>query len=212
MATKKNDSLKQLRYDRRKDPNSNCYLDTDGSYVFTQDVQRGNRWEKEEVFRFHPDDFPNGAEIILALSEGDRAEDEQADVAHEHTDKVFQKKLGTFESAGNDSQVLNPWDEVAFDHGGRDVHDAAFPEEETMDPRLAEAEAFIDTLEPQQVDLLYAHLGERKYLEDIRREMEEETGKKVTQQALSNRWNKIVAKGCRYFGVEKPRKRKRRGE
>lgn len=51
--------------------------------------------------------------------------------------------------------------------------------------------------------------GAWKYLEDVRREEEARTGKTVTQQAISNRWNKIIAKGCKHFGVEKSRKRKK---
>lgn len=52
---------------------------------------------------------------------------------------------------------------------------------------------------------MYAHFGERKFLEDIRREEEAATGKKITKQAMHNRWNKIIAKACKYFGVEKPK-------
>lgn len=48
-------------------------------------------------------------------------------------------------------------------------------------------------------------LGERKFLEEIRREEETATGKKITKQAMHNRWNKIIAKAYKYFGVEKPK-------
>lgn len=66
----------------------------------------------------------------------------------------------------------------------------------------------MDKLTDAQRDLIYDHLGSWKYLADIRREEEERTGQEITQQAMSNRWNKIIARGCKYFGVEKPRKRK----
>ena len=59
--------------------------------------------------------------------------------------------------------------------------------------------------------MLYAHLGERKFLEDIRREEEAATGKKITKQAMHNRWNKIIAKACKYFGVEKPKQTHKQG-
>ena len=71
--------------------------------------------------------------------------------------------------------------------------------------------AFIETLTPAQQDLLYAHLGERKFLEDIRREEEAATGKKITKQAMHNRWNKIITKACKYFGVEKPKQTHKQG-
>ena len=71
--------------------------------------------------------------------------------------------------------------------------------------------AFIETLTPAQQDLLYAHLGERKFLEDIRREEEAATGKRITKQAMHNRWNKIIAKACKYFGVEKSKQAHKQG-
>ena len=67
----------------------------------------------------------------------------------------------------------------------------------------------MEGLTEAQRDLVYDHLGAWKYLEDVRREEEARTGKAVTQQAISNRWNKIITKGCKHFGVEKPRKRKK---
>lgn len=49
-----------------------------------------------------------------------------------------------------------------------------------------------------------------KYLEDIRREEEAATGKKVTKQAVHNRWARIITKGCKHFGVKKPRQEHRK--
>lgn len=55
------------------------------------------------------------------------------------------------------------------------------------------------------------NLGKLKEIKDLRKVWPHEarTGKTVTQQAISNRWNKIIAKGCKHFGVEKSRKRKK---
>ena len=78
-----------------------------------------------------------------------------------------------------------------------------------MDEKVAAILEFMEGLTEAQRDLVYDHLGAWKYLEDVRREEEARTGKTVTQQAISNRWNKIIAKGCKHFGVEKSRKRKK---
>ena len=202
-----NETKKKLRYDRRKDSNTNCYIEPDGSYVFTVDVKRGNRWEKQEVLRFHPEDYPNGAEIILALTEYDRKEDVQEEALNDHRDKVFGWKLSKYETAGDDTQSINPWDEAAYARDGRDILDEIFPEDLPEDERKTQMETFIRMLQPQQADLFYGHYGERKTLEELRQEEMERTGKPVTQQAFSCRWNKIVERACKYFGVSKPRKR-----
>ena len=36
-------------------------------------------------------------------------------------------------------------------------------------------------------------------------------GKKITKQAMHNRWNKIITKACKYFGVEKPKQAHKQG-
>ena len=78
-----------------------------------------------------------------------------------------------------------------------------------MDEKVAAILEFMEGLTEAQRDLDYDHLGAWKYLEDVRSEEEARTGKADTQQAISNRWNKIIAKGCKHYGVEKPRKRKK---
>lgn len=209
---KKKDTPKQLRYNRRKGPNSNCYLDADGCYVFTRDVKVAGHWEKQEVLRFNPDDYPNGAEIILALTESDRDEDEQEEALNEHTDKVFQKRLSRYENSGDDTQMVNPWEEVAYAHGGDELFDQIFPEYMPVDDLRKKLEVFIATLQPQQVDLVYQHLGARRTLEELRIEEQERTGKVISQQAFSDRWNKILTRACKHFGVPKPRKRRAKDE
>ena len=204
----KKESKKQLRYDRRKDPNTNNFLDTDGTYVITRDVKRGGRWEKDVVTRINPDDYPDGAEIILALSDMDYLEDYQEEDIHEHTDKVFQKKIAKFECAGDDTQLTDPWEEVAYDHSGADAFSLLFPDDMPEDERIIKAREFIATLQPQQEDLFYQHIGLGRTLEELRLEEIERTGRDVTQQAYSNRWNKILTRACAYFGVPKPRKRR----
>ena len=188
---------KQLRYNRRKDENCNNYLDTDGTYVITRDVKRGNLWEKEVVTRIKPDDYPNGAEIIIALSDMDYDEDCQAEDINNHMDKVFQKKLAAFENTGDDTQLTDPWEEIAY-----------IPEDIPENEYGTKIREFILTLQPQQEELFYQHIGQNRSLEELRLEEQERTGKRISQQAYSDRWNKILTRACVFFGVPKPRKRK----
>ena len=205
---KNTEKKKQLRYDRRKDANCNSYLDADGAYVITRDIQRGKHWEKEVVARINPSDYPNGAEIILALTDLDYVEDCQEETINEHIDKVFQKKLARYDNAGDDIQLDDPWEEVAYDHAGADAFALLFPDDMPEDERIVKVREFIATLQPQQEDLFYQHIGMGRSLEELRLEEIERTGREITQQAYSKRWNKIFARACAYFGVPKPRKRK----
>lgn len=204
---KNTEKRKHLKYDRRKDPYTNNYLDTDGSYVIFRDVKRGNRWEKEIVARITPNDYPNGKEIIHALCDMDYYEDCQEEDIHNHLDKVFQKKLAKFEQDGENTQFTDPWEEVPYAIFNEDIVEQAFPEERPINYLVTKAEAFIETLEPQQKDLFFEFFGMQKTLADIRRE-ELAAGKDVTQQGISHRKDRIISKACKYFGITKPQKRK----
>ena len=122
--------------------------------------------------------------------------------------KVFSDRLARYERSGKSGEdVVNPWDEI--EDIKSDPFTLLFPEDAPMDEKVAAILEFMEGLTEAQRDLVYDHLGAWKYLEDVRREEEARTGKTVTQQAISNRWNKIIAKGCKHFGVEKSRKRKK---
>ena len=87
-----------------------------------------------------------------------------------------------------------------------------FPEDMPHDEKLEKLKEFIDTLQPQQADLFYQHLGACRTLEEIRLEEQERTGKAISQQAVSDRWNKILTRACKFFNVPKPRKRRKKDE
>lgn len=147
-------------------------------------------------------------EILILLDSIDHAEDVEQDEHEHHMDKVFSDKVARYERSGKSGEdVANPWDEILAESS--DPFAMLFPEDAPMDEKILKILEFMEGLTEAQRDLVYDHLGAWKYLEDVRREEEARTGKAVTQQAISNRWNKIIAKGCKHFGVEKPRKRKK---
>lgn len=147
-------------------------------------------------------------EILILLDSIDHAEDVEQDEHERHMDKVFSDKVARYERSGKSGEdVANPWDEILAE--GSDPFAMLFPEDAPMDEKILKILEFMEGLTEAQRDLVYDHLGAWKYLEDVRREEETRTGKAVTQQAISNRWNKIIAKGCKHFGVEKSHKRKR---
>ena len=147
-------------------------------------------------------------EILIMVDSIDHDEDVEQDEYERHTDKVFSDRLARYERSGKSGEdVVNPWDEIEDIQS--DPYTLLFPEDAPMDEKVAAILEFMEGLTEAQRDLVYDHLGAWKYLEDVRREEEARTGKTVTQQAISNRWNKIIAKGCKHFGVEKSRKRKK---
>lgn len=211
MKTKKNDETLTRTSVYREDRKN--YL-TDSGYTYY-------RWD-EELKKEVPvhisigDEFQNAdgttgtidREILILLDSIDHDEDVKQDEYERHTDKVFSNKLACYERSGKSGEdVANPWDEIKDTKS--DPFTLLFPENAPMDEKVAAILEFMEGLTEAQRDLVYDHLGAWKYLEDVRREEEARTGKAVTQQAISNRWNKIIAKGCKHFGVEKPRKRKK---
>ncbi len=186
--------MTNLPFERKSRVNtsSDNYLDANGNYVYTRMVRQSNgKWEREVI-----DVVPltgENMECIIVLEENDHDVDLAERYGAENVDYGFLAQKGTDEG--------DPFDRLAVQ-----IFDKA-PEHPDMEKVLA----FIETLTPAQKDLLYAHLGERKFLEDIRREEEAATGKKITKQAMHNRWNKIIAKACKYFGVEKPKQAHKQG-
>ena len=168
------------------------------------------RWD-EDLKKEVPVNITTGTidrEILILLDSIDHDEDVEQDEYERHTDKVFSDRLARYERSGKSGEdVANPWDEI--EDTKSDPFTLLFPEDAPMDEKVAAILEFMEGLTEAQRDLVYDHLGAWKYLEDVRREEEARTGKAVTQQAISNRWNKIIAKGCKHFGVEKPRKRKK---
>lgn len=181
------------------------YVDENGNYVYSQWVKRPNgKWEREII-----DIVPLTAEnrdVIILLDEYDHDNDLQERYDEENADYGIRNQHDNHhgDSEDEDSFDADPLENIADPSG--DVFDQLYPEEMPVDPKVAQAEAFIhEQLKPEQQDMVYGHLGEMKYLEDIRREEEAATGKKVTKQAVHGRWDRIITKACKEFGVEKPK-------
>ena len=147
-------------------------------------------------------------EILILVDGIDHEEDVREDTEERNRDVVFTGKVARHERSGaTGEESQNPWDTIADPKA--DPFSILYGEDAPVDEKVQKVLEFMDKLTDAQRDLIYDHLGSWKYLADIRREEEEHTGKAVTQQAMSNRWDKIIARGCKYFGVEKPRKRKK---
>lgn len=63
-------------------------------------------------------------------------------------------------------------------------------------------------LTEDQWNLFYEHLGLNKGFTEIAAEESRRLNKTITRQAIQNRWNKLIAKLCKAFGVPVPKRTK----
>ena len=214
-GTKMNRNNDSLNFDHKSHYNDDrdSYIDKNGNYVYTQWVKVGKSYERRVV-----DIIPlteENRDIIILLDGSDHDMDLQDRYAAENADYGMenrkQRQADGSQTDGDDDQTFDsdPMESIADPRA--DVMKTLFPDGTPGNPLVTQAEEFIETqLKPAQQDMIYGHLGEGKYLEDLRREENERTGKEVKKAAYHDRWDRIIQKGCRYFGVEKPKQQKKR--
>jgi len=214
-GTKMNRNNDSLNFDHKSHYNDDrdSYIDKNGNYVYTQWVKVGKSYERRVV-----DIIPlteENRDIIILLDGSDHDMDLQDRYAAENADYGMenrkQRQADGSQTDGDDDQTFDsdPMESIADPRA--DVMTTLFPDGTPGNPLVTQAEEFIETqLKPAQQDMIYGHLGEGKYLEDLRREENERTGKEVKKAAYHDRWDRIIQKGCRYFGVEKPKQQKKR--
>ena len=214
-GTKMNRNNDSLNFDHKSHYNDDrdSYIDKNGNYVYTQWVKVGKSYERRVV-----DIIPlteENRDIIILLDSSDHDMDLQDRYAAENADYVMenrkQRQADGSQTDGDDDQTFDsdPMESIADPRA--DVMKTLFPDDTQGNPLVMQVEEFIEThLKPAQQDMIYGHLGEGKYLEDLRREENERTGKEVKKATYHDRWDRIIQKGCRYFGVEKPKQQKKR--
>ena len=214
-GTKMNRNNDSLNFDHKSHYNDDrdSYIDKNGNYVYTQWVKVGKSYERRVV-----DIIPlteENRDIIILLDGSDHDMDLQDRYAAENADYGMEnrkkRQADGSQTDGDDDQTFDsdPMESIADPRA--DVMKTLFPDDTPGNPLVTQAEDFIETqLKPAQQDMVYGHLGEGKYLEDLRREENERTGKEVKKAAYHDRWDRIIQKGCRYFGVEKPKQQKKR--
>ncbi len=195
----------------RCNPDRNNYLDSEFNYVYRyRTLNADGSYEIREIkIPFSEEN----REIFILLDREDHDEDLGNRYETENADFDFQNKMDKCfsENANGDDEFRdNPID--CIPDFNADVFEQAFPEYKEKSPeeiRRQELREWIFTLPEPQQNLIFAHFGEDKFLEEIRREEEQETGKKITKQAMHNRWNKILTKACKHYCVEKPKQKHR---
>lgn len=197
----------------KRNPDRNNYLDSDFNYVYRYRTRNADgTYEMKEIKIPYSEE---NREVFIVLDRDDHDADLGDRYEKENEDWHFrnlQDKYASESSADSSDDQFKDDPIDCIPNPDADVFELAFPEYKEMtteDTRLQELREWISTLPESQQNLIFAHLGEDKFLEDIRREEELETGKKITKQAMHNRWNKILLKACKHFEIEKPKQKHR---
>ncbi len=198
---------KEQRLNRQSKFNENrtSYLDSNFNYVYEyQKLQDNGSYVTKRCVIPYSEENCN---IFIMLDGKDHDFDLGERYDEENADVGFRAKQSAYENGGgndgDDDFRDAPIDCIADQKA--DIFSTLFPEEESTDPRIKEITEWMKTLTEPQRDLIYKHLGMGMSLEDIRREEETLTGRTITKQAMHNRWDKILNRACKHFGIEKPK-------
>ena len=196
---------KNTTFERKSqfDDNRDSYVAEDGSYVYLKWVQLPNGKYEHRVAAVIPF-TEETADIIISLDEDDHRQDLQERYDAENADYSFCNQRTKRQNDSEDDFDTDPISNIADPHS--DFTSEMFAEDKPENPMVVLVEAFVrEKLTPPQQDLFFAHYGEMKFLEDIRREEEALTGKKISRQAMHNRLTKILDRVCKELGTERPR-------
>lgn len=203
------DTKKPFNPKSRFDPNRHMYIAPDCSLVYTREEKVGAKWTQVIVDRIPF--TPEAAEYIIQADEDMHREELDDRYAEENADYGFQNKQAKQTKAGmSDSEDDFDADALeSIQDPNADIFDRLFPEEETINPLIAQVDAFLEKATEKQRDLFYRHFGMMQQLEEIRAEDAAASGKAVSQQAVSDRKKKLIAACAKALGAEPPaRKRK----
>lgn len=192
-------------------PDRECYMDEKGNYVYRHWVQLPDgKWELQTLCTARIGEDGVSSDITIVLDDMDCDEDRQNNLIRKHRDGAFEKRRAAYEADQSDEggdRRRDPWENVSYQaQQCTDMFDAIFPEGRPVDPRMTRLLELMAGLTQDQRDLIYDHLGQGKYFEEIAAEQN------VGRTAISNRWDRIIAKLCKGFGIEKPVRRNNRKE
>ena len=204
----------ERRYDENGNPirmsefarDRECYMTTSGGYTYRQWQKDGKGdWQLITVCTVPISEDGASAEVTIALDDADCAVDRQENRIRKERDGSFELRRADYESTNEDSdQKTDPWDKVAYDQWRREQDEPEDSDDDRM-PRLLE---LLDTLTDEQRELIRLHLNMNMQFEAIARLISEQSGKRISRQAVSKRWYKILSILRRGFGISEDSEKK----
>lgn len=184
--------------------NRQCFMADDGTAYFYE-------WLNPVTGRYERMTLTAGKEgvteeIILMLDCMDHDEELKNYYEDKYKDPEFERLRDLYESDLGSETYPNPWNKIF--RSGDDPVEIIFDEKKES-PDITKVREIIDTkCNERQQNLFFAHFGEGKQLEQIRKEEVAATGKEKKHQAIVNAKNKILQKVADEYGVT-PVKRKK---
>lgn len=122
------------------------------------------------------------AEHIILIKECDHEEQLQERYVKENLDYATENKKEKF-YRGDENAAEDPIDGLATNKTNPDFF---LYEDEVVPPQVEQLLQLMEKLSPTQIDFIYAHYGEGRYMADIASEQG------CTTQAVNNKKNKII--------------------
>lgn len=191
-----------------------CFMDGNGNYVYNSWVRQPNgKYRLEPVCIAKIGEEGVSAEYTILLDDMDCEDDRKNEAIRKNRDGSYEAAVTDYENDCLDDdgdKKVHPLDKATFKaRQFNDLGDLLYGDKAPEDPRIAQLREFMDKLMTEdQWDLFYEHLGLNKGFTEIAEEESLRLNKKVTRQAIQNRWNKIIAKLCKAFGVPIPKRTK----
>ncbi len=191
-----------------------CYMGQDGNYIYNAWIKQTNgRYRLEPVCIAKIGEEDVTAEYTILLDDMDCEDDRKNEAVRKNRDGAYDAAVADYENAPLDDdgdRKVHPLDKATFTaRQFNDLSDLLYGDKPPEDPRIVQLREFMDKLLTEdQWNLFYDHLGRNKGFTEIAAEESARLDKKVTRQAVQNRWNKIIAKRCKAFGVPIPKRTK----
>ena len=128
-------------------------------------------------------------EFIIILEDFDREESLQERYTQDNIDYGIENQKAR-QFRGDDGMVGDPIEALGTNSMNPDVF---LFEEEVVNPQVEQLLKLMEKLTPDQINLIYDHYGQRKYLADIAKE------EGCKPQAIGNRKNKIIKRLQKLF-------------
>lgn len=190
---------KETKYKSSYNPDRECYISADGKYLCYETFDLDTK--RLVTFRYEIGKDGITEELTFAIDDMYYRQDQVDRKENELKDPLFEAKYRNYKS-GSKEDAVDPWDTILVHDG--DPAEAIDHEEDKENPDTVKVREVIDTkCNKRQKELFFAHFGECKQLEQIRKEEAEQTGKLPSPAAMTSRKNKIIDKVAKSFGVER---------
>ena len=193
-------------------PDRECYMDSDGNYIYSTWVRQPNgQYHLEPVCIARIGEEGVTAEYTILLDDMDCDDDRRNEAVRKNRDVVYDTAVADYEKDcqnGDGDKKIHPMDKAKFktnlDCG---LEDLLYGDKPPEDPRIVQLrEIMHELLTEDQWNLFFDHLGLNKSFTEIAAEESARLNKKITRQAIQNRWNKIIAKLCKALGAPLPKR------